>query len=46
MMSCFDVMIGDAVWGMSLALLGKFCMLTNMFVSLLYSIELFPTITR
>ncbi|CAL8284843.1 solute carrier family 22 member 13 [Gadus morhua] len=36
----------DAVWGMSLALLGKFCMLTNMFVSLLYSIELFPTITR
>ncbi|CAL8306737.1 unnamed protein product [Merluccius merluccius] len=37
---------GDAVWGMSLALLGKVCMLTNMFVSLLYSIELFPTITR
>ncbi|KAJ3583673.1 hypothetical protein NHX12_015928 [Muraenolepis orangiensis] len=31
---------GDSVWGMGLALLGKVCMLTNMFVSLLYSIEL------
>ncbi|XP_056157516.1 solute carrier family 22 member 6 [Lampris incognitus] len=31
---------------MSLALLGKFCMLTTVFVSLLYGIELFPTMVR
>ncbi|KAM6945774.1 solute carrier family 22 member 13 [Aplochiton taeniatus] len=32
--------------GMALALLGKFCMLTTVFVSMLYGIELFPTVIR
>ncbi|XP_071780963.1 solute carrier family 22 member 13 [Centroberyx gerrardi] len=37
---------GEPVLVMSLALLGKLCMLTVVFVSLLYGIELFPTVVR
>lgn len=31
---------------MSLALLGKLCILASIFISILYCIELFPTVVR
>ncbi|XP_031179691.1 solute carrier family 22 member 13 isoform X2 [Sander lucioperca] len=37
---------GEPVLVMSLALLGKLCILTATFISVLYSIELFPTVVR
>ncbi|KAM6893921.1 solute carrier family 22 member 13 [Xenentodon cancila] len=37
---------GAPVLVMSLALLGKLCILTVIFISVLYSIELFPTVIR
>ncbi|XP_077404572.1 solute carrier family 22 member 6 [Vanacampus margaritifer] len=36
----------DALLVMSLALLGKFCMLATIYILALYSIELFPTVVR
>lgn len=37
---------GEPVLVMSLALLGKLCILASIFISILYSIELFPTAVR
>lgn len=41
--SCFAA---PAEVTMTLALLGKLCILASIFVSVLYSIELFPTMVR
>lgn len=41
-----NVGAGTPMLVMSLALLGKLCILAAIFVSTLYSIELFPTVVR